>query len=162
MNEYLSAIRRADFNFSYFVEQLRNLDRPVVLVFFGDHQPNITVSYNDLLFPDEDEIVHQQRIFQTVYSIWANYNVAGNEQVSANKAASTSNLAAQMLYQIGAPLTEYQKSLFVLSNKIPAYNAFGVMATNGNWYAADDTNSDVYSLEHDLCYLSYLEFTSKV
>ena len=39
VNEYLSLIEESDRALKDFVGKLRKLDRPVVLVFFGDHQP---------------------------------------------------------------------------------------------------------------------------
>lgn len=37
------------------MDELRALERPVALVFFGDHQPSVAEWANDALFGDEDE-----------------------------------------------------------------------------------------------------------
>ncbi|MFR3273766.1 MAG: LTA synthase family protein [Slackia sp.] len=39
LNEYISCIERSDAELKDFMDKLRLLDRPVVLCFFGDHQP---------------------------------------------------------------------------------------------------------------------------
>ena len=46
LDEYASVIRQADRDLAYLVDRLNALDRPVVLCFFGDHQPG----FSDWLF----------------------------------------------------------------------------------------------------------------
>lgn len=41
---YLACIERSDSDVAYFIQRLQALDRPVVLVFFGDHQPGMEES----------------------------------------------------------------------------------------------------------------------
>ena len=42
LNQYLGLIHASDSDLQWFVQQLRDLERPVVLIFFGDHQPLFT------------------------------------------------------------------------------------------------------------------------
>ncbi|MFR3452292.1 MAG: hypothetical protein ACLTSX_12825 [Collinsella sp.] len=48
-----------------FLTSLRSLDRKVVVVFFGDHQPFFPDTFNDQWFTGEDEAAHQERLWQT-------------------------------------------------------------------------------------------------
>lgn len=77
LNEYLACVEASDRDLEKFIDELRTFDEPVVLVFFGDHQPGITQAYNDEIFPNEDELEHYARVNQTVYFIWANYEIDG-------------------------------------------------------------------------------------
>jgi hypothetical protein len=163
LNEYLACIEASDQDLKYFINELNKLDRRVVLVFLGDHQPAFTPLYNDLYFADEeDEVVHQERVYQTEYMIWANYDVAGVGQKSATENASADMLGAMTLHYIGAPLTTYQQARLVNRQDIHALNAFGYLGADGEWYASDDAASPYAQLRQDLAYLNYLNFGSKV
>lgn len=161
LNTYLTCINASDRDLAYFVDQLRQLDRPVVLVFFGDHQPNMTTSLNDALYPGEDELTHQWRLFQSTYFIWANYDVAGNDQVSAQSEIGASALAAQVLHAIGAPLTDYQKALLASRSQIVSLSANGYRGADGVCYTLD-AEGPYRSLVDDLRAVQYLNFARKV
>lgn len=142
INEYVSLIQESDKALSSFIEQLRNMDRKVIVVFFGDHQPYFPSRFNDLWFTGEDEAVHQERLWQTDYIIWANYDVAGNDQVSETVDLSTNYLGSTLMQLIGAPLTDYQKSLISLREAMPAINTTGYEDADGTWYLSNVTQSD--------------------
>lgn len=162
LNEYLSCATRSDEDLEYLVTQLKELDRPVVLLYFGDHQPKVSSYYNDTWYTSETDEVHMQRLYQTVYTIWANYDVAGSDQINEQTPTTTSYLAARLLNSIGAPLTNQQKAMLIISDDLPAINAVGDMDSNGNWYETDDVDSPVAQLKHDLATISYLEFATKL
>ena len=189
LNEYLSCVEASDNDLKYLVDELSKLDKPVVLIYFGDHQPKLSNTYNDLWFTEESDEIHAQRTHQSVYAVWANYDVAGGitsatstssppveasgsdsqtEISLENDSTPTSPnfLAAQTLERIGAPLTDYQKAQLVISESAPAINAFGMMGSDGTWYSLDETlgESDALlsSTYEDLAWLTWLEFTSKV
>ena len=134
VNEYVSLIQESDRALEYFIDQLRQLDRKVVVVFFGDHQPFFPSTYNDLWFTDEDEATHQERLWQTDYVIWANYDVAGNDQVSEEVDLSTNYLGSVLMDLIGAPMNDYQKAQAVLREAMPAINSSGYEDAEGRWY----------------------------
>ena len=173
LNEYLSCVQASDEDLQYLVEELSKLDKPVVLVYFGDHQPKLSATYNDLWFSDESDELHAQRTHQSIYAIWTNYTLPGqtgssptgsenNAFSSANYPISPNYLAAYMLESIGAPLSDYQKAQLVMKETIPAINAFGIMDSNGNWHSLDTTETSLATTFQDLSWLTWLEFTSKV
>lgn len=139
VNEYVSLIQESDRALEYFIEQLSQLDRKVVVVFFGDHQPFFPSTYNDLWFTDEDAATHQMRLWQTDYIIWANYDVAGSDQTSEVDDLSTNYLAAELMNLIGAPMSDYQKAQVVLRESLPAINSSGYEDAAGTWYLTGDT-----------------------
>lgn len=162
LNEYLSCIKASDLALEKFVGQLRNLDEPTLVVFFGDHQPNFSADYNDAWFSDKDELIHTQREYETVYTIWANYDVAGADQSGTQQESSPAYLAAQLLYQAGLPLTDYQKAQLVARQTIPAINAFGTLGTDGKWYELSDDKSPGAQTVQDMSLITYLNFATKI
>ena len=80
LNEYLSCIEASDRDLEKFIEELRTIDRPVVLVFFGDHQPSISALYNSEFNDRSNLMVYYSHIAQTRYIIWSNYPIAGLEE----------------------------------------------------------------------------------
>ena len=167
-NEYVSCIQASDEDLAYLISELRQLDEPTVLVFFGDHQPNIVTNWlNDDLYPDEDSnsLEHQLRTFRTQYFIWANYDVAGNSQTSEERETSINYLNAYLMELIGAPLSDHQKASLEEALEMPSVTLMGYCDTEGNW---TETNSDDGSSSassdayYELSLIQYLEFGAKV
>lgn len=158
LDEYLALIDISDRALEEFVEELSELNRPVVLVFFGDHQPSIASYYNNwLMTNDPDELTHEERARTTDYMIYANYDVAGTPTTGETSDKSTNYLAADMLNMVGAPLTDYQKAELVMqSTNLPLLNLLGYQDSHGAWYPIDskDTNG-AQLLRNDLQYLQY-------
>ena len=134
VNEYLSLIEESDRALEKFIGQLRELDRPVVVVFFGDHQPFFPDKFNNRWFLNEEKADHNMRLWTTDYLIWANYDVAGNSQTSGDLDLSTNYLGTEMMNLIGAPLTDYQKAQLVLRPMLPAINTTGFLDSAGSIY----------------------------
>ena len=137
LNEYLSCIEESDRALEWFVGELRKLDRPVVLVFFGDHQPSMTPDYNDAWYTNEDDLTHTQRVYHAEYVMWANYDVAGNSQSSEVRDTSVDVLGTIMLHAIGAPLTDYQKAQLATREQIKATNLHGYLGADDTWYTPE-------------------------
>ena len=134
VNEYLALIDESDRALEDFLDSLRKLDRKVVVVFFGDHQPFFPDKYNNAWFHGEDDAVHAERLWQTDYLIWANYDVAGCDQVSEQRDISINYLGALTMQLIGAPLTDYQKAQLVAMEAMPAINTTGFASSSYSWY----------------------------
>lgn len=137
INEFLSLIEESDRALEKFIGELRKLDRKVVVVFFGDHQPYFPNKYNDQWFTGEDGVTHAERLWQTSYIVWANYDVAGADQTSTKTDLSTNYLAAETLRLIGAPLTDYQKAQLSLRDSLPVINTTGFQDRTGTWYLSN-------------------------
>ena len=161
LNEYLACIEESDRALEWFIAELKKLDRPVVLVFFGDHQPSMTPDYNDLWFPEEDELTHTQRIYHTEYLIWANYDVAGNDQASTYRDASVDVLGTITLDAIGAPLNTYEEAQLAVNQQILATNLNGYLGADGVWYPPEST-SPYSELYHKMSLVEYLNFAEKI
>ena len=160
LDEYLALIDESDRAIEKFLEQLSKLDRKVVVVFFGDHQPSIANEYNKLITDDPSDLVHQERERTTEYMIWTNYDVAGakkNQQLDT----STNFLAADMLQLIGGPLTDLNKAELVMRHSdMPVLNLLGYQDKSGTWNdistkAAQKAGTPAAQLRLDLQSLQY-------
>lgn len=159
--EYVSLMEASDNDIEAFIDELRDIDEPVVVVFFGDHQPSM--DYNSAIFGDEDpeDPVHFQRSYCTPYFIWANYDVAGNDQVSERLDIGLFSLQALLLDSIGAPLTQQQMATLSFMEQVPILNAFGYQTADGTWHVLGD-DSEWDQAVRDLAWIQYLEFGSRM
>ncbi len=159
LNEFLSCIKRSDDDLKYLISRLREMERPVVVVFFGDHQPVVSAEYNDYWYPGEPEDVHARRIYQTNYVVWANYDVAGATK-RHDLETSVDLLASQFMDTIGADLTDFEEAQLDISASIPALSALGYKGADGTWY--DPKDESAYANDYrDLSLIEYLHFADK-
>lgn len=145
VNEYVSLIQQSDEALEYFLGKLSKLDRKVVVVFWGDHQPFFPDTYNNRWFTNEDDATHQERLWQTNYIIWANYDVAGNSQTSHEEDLSSNYLSSELMSLIGAPLTDYQKAHLSLRQSLPALNSVGYEDAQGRWLLSSSKSDETYN-----------------
>lgn len=145
VNEYVSLIQQSDEALKYFLNKLNKLDRKVVVVFWGDHQPFFPDTYNDRWFTNEDDATHQERLWQTSYIIWANYDVAGNSQTSHEEDLSSNYLSSELMKLIGAPLTDYQKAHLTLRQSLPALNSVGYEDSQDRWLLSSSKSDEAYN-----------------
>lgn len=145
-NEYLSSIRMSDEEVQAFIDELEDFDEPVVLVFFGDHQPGFSWWFKDRFADDESDIAFQESMYETDYFIWANYDVGGTAGQSQQETAYAgsmppASLMAWTLSYIGAPLTDYQKANLVSRYWVQSNNVYGYMDAAGAWHSMDDAKA---------------------
>ena len=145
VNEYVSLIQQSDEALKYFLNKLSKLDRKVVVVFWGDHQPFFPDTYNDRWFTNEDDATHQERLWQTSYIIWANYDVAGNSQTSHEEDLSSNYLGSELMKLIGAPLTDYQKAHLTLRQSLPALNSVGYEDSQDRWLLSSSKSEETHN-----------------
>lgn len=157
MNDFLACIERSDRYLQVFLEQLKNLERPVVVLFFGDHQPRMAEYFNDDLFEDEDELEHFARITKTPYLMWANYPVAGTDKTEIERNTSSTYLGPNLLKAIGAPLTNYHKSLLQTEPDVAAIGTASFLGGDGTWYRYSDVSPYQEHIER-LHILQFYEF----
>lgn len=162
-SEYISLIAQSERDTLAFLDELRDVERPVVVIFFGDHQPAMGQAINELIPGSEEpgSHAHLQRIRMTPYLIWANYNVAGTGDEPIERNLGLYSLAAYASYLIGAPLSDYQKAQMVLLEEVPELDAYGYQGADGHWYLFGD-ESPFAAAVRDLDWLQYLVFASNL
>ena len=160
LNEYLDCVDASDDDLREFVSELEELDRPVVLVFFGDHQPSISTWLNDNLHTDDDNLTHQLRIFHTQYFVWANYDLAGSSQDDEVEDISANYLGSRVLELVGAPLTERRRSSLALRLAMPCVFPYGWEDADGTWHSLD-LGKGLEGAALDAQKIQYLDFASR-
>lgn len=173
LNEYLACATESDRAIEWFIGELRKLDRPVVVLFFGDHQPKPASPYATIGYEGESSITTAERMFHSSYFMWANYDVAGDEQAGQTLDEPISALGDELMYRIGAPLSARQKASLASQLDLPVLSLIGYKDANGKWHAYGDDEplaspdstkgSDAATHADSLMgYVNYLEFGSVV
>lgn len=169
-NEFLYVVSAADQEIYQFLESLQQIDEPTIVVFFGDHQPGITKDIMEELGGGKAEGVSGfERLFQTRYFIWANYDIAGSAWTEEATSAATESLGADdedafisslpmngsaiytgtmspanlmswMMVFAGAPLTDFEKASYICRVWIESANINGFMDAEGVWHPLYDAD----------------------
>ena len=159
LREFIACINESDKALEKLIGALRDFDEPVVVVMYGDHHPWLSDNLNDLFHTPEDELTHSERIHNTSYIVWANYDVKGAENLDRLDHTSANLLAATLLDTIGAPVTDYQKALLgVRIEGVRAINANGWRDADDVWHPLSERNETV----DDLAIIEYETFGVKV
>ena len=122
VEQYLSLIHETDKAVKYLISYFQSLDEKVVIVFYGDHQPNIEQSFYDNL--DNQTILkleNQQNKYKVPFFIWTNYDI-DEKYVEC----TSLNYLSSYVYDVAdikKPL--YNQFLSEMENTIPAINANG-------------------------------------
>ena len=164
LSEYLACIDESERALTEFLEALAELDRPVVVLYFGDHQPALSTLLNDAIYSDEsdEDLEYGLRTHETVYLMWANYDVAGVTEESTSE-TSVCYLSALLAQTIGMPLTDYQKAELVIHEELPSISLVGTQLADGTWVAYDSEDWSALPESYaDLACITYLEFGSTV
>ena len=114
--QYLSLVKLTDDAVRDLIEYFRQVEEPVEIVFFGDHQPGLTADFYNAL--GVDQVGYK---YIVPYVIWKNYDDTPEE----TPLTSANYLAARTLREAGAPRPAYFRYLDALSETIPAICGHG-------------------------------------
>ena len=139
LDEFCALIQRSDADLAYFIERLEAIDEPVVVCFFGDHQP----AFVDWPFPtaaDADgadaSVEEVQERYAVPYLIWANYDTGAECGTVVD--TSLNYLASMTVETAGLPMTPYLDYVNNLRGDVAAINANGYLGSDGIWRELDD------------------------
>lgn len=152
--QYLNMIKMSDNALKELVHYFEKVDEPTVIVFFGDHQPDLEEDfYNKLLHTDIQKLEGEEleKLYKVPFLIWANYDIK-EENV---KRTSNNYLSTYLAEVAGIKKTGYLEYLTKLREEIPAINAIGYWDKNGKFYEVDDKKSPYYELIHQYNLLEY-------
>ncbi len=133
VNQYLSLVHQSDLAMEEFIGYFSKVERPVLICFFGDHQPSLNTSFyrringkglSGLTLSELEEL------YTVPFFIWTNY-----ESESGNVERTSINfLSTLVLKQAGIPLDPYHRFLSDMMEVVPAMNARGYYSKNKNRY----------------------------
>lgn len=129
LSQYLSLIKRSDEALEKLIGYFSQEKEDTMIVFFGDHQPAVSVS-NPLLRAcgidpytlTEEEILLKYKV---PYLIWSNFDI----REAQNKETSANYLAIDVLEECGLPLPPYQNYLKGIREEYPIVT--GMQASDG-------------------------------
>lgn len=139
-NQYLSLIRQTDDDLKKLITILENMDDPVLLLFFGDHQPFIEDGFYEEVMGEKLNAMSdekQQKRYISRFLIWANYDIPEGyiDQISVNY------LSSLMMEFSGLKTSPYQQYLAKLYEEVPVMTALGCRDFSGEFFQADEKNS---------------------
>lgn len=132
VDQYLSLIKESDEALKTLIGYYSKVDRPAIIVFFGDHQPALDSEfYEAILGKPVEELTAEERekLHMVPFLLWANYDIKEREGVEA----SLNYLSSMLLDTAQLPMTSYQEFLFALREKIPVINSIGYLEANGEF-----------------------------
>ena len=136
--QYLSLTKKSDEALEYLIDYFSEQEEPVVILFFGDHWPNLESEFLSLLLGEDSSDLSFENImreYEVPFLIWANYNLDGEEI----EAVSLNYLSGLLLRAAGLEGTDYTNYLENLRQTLPVITAMGVMDSQGNWYKNGDS-----------------------
>lgn len=136
--QYLSLTKKSDQALEYLLDYFSQREDPVVVLFFGDHWPNLEEEYlTDLLGTDSTSLglEDMMREYQVPFVIWANYPLESQEI----EAVSLNYLSGLLLRAAGLEGTDYTKFLEQLRQEVPVITAVGTMDKDGSLYAVGES-----------------------
>lgn len=132
VDNYAKGVQRTDQATADFLNQLNEVDRPVTVVFYGDHLPGI---YNTAKSDDKNSLA----LHETDYFIWSNKaSTSHNTKLPEADAAYTSSnyFMAQAAQQMNARVSPYLALLDELHAEVAAISRAGT--STGTWSASGD------------------------
>lgn len=133
VEQYLSLIHESDKQIVKLTEYLENSNEPTVVVFFGDHFPQLADEFWESVtgIPKEQEDFQlQQKYYVTPFFIWANYDI----EEQCDLMLGSNSLGSYALQTAGVELSGYNKYLLDLQTQIPAFSAFAYYGTDEKFH----------------------------
>lgn len=132
VDEYLSLVKRSDAAIEELIAYFSAVDEPTAIIFFGDHQPNVPSAFYEGLMEDtgeEQNTKERQKKKLTPFFIWANYDIAEQQdvQISANY------LTTFALDALGCSTSGYDALRLSVREQIPRINNAGYYLPDGSW-----------------------------
>lgn len=150
IDNFLSLMRTSDTALISFLDYFKKVDEDVIILFYGDHQPAFSEDSVKQLdehshFKNEKEIRLSKYIVP--YFIWANYEIPESDKIHEGgltgeyNVISINYLATELLKYAGVKLTEYDKFLMNVHEKIPSMTALGYWDKDGKHYEAEEESA---------------------
>lgn len=135
--QYLSLTKKSDTALEYLLGYFAEQEDPVVVLFFGDHWPNLEPGFVEELLGKEGDAVDietMMRKYEVPFFIWANYPLEAEkiEKVSMNY------LSGLLLRAAGLEGTGYTAFLEELRQTLPVVTAVGIIDREGKVYKNGD------------------------
>lgn len=140
--QYLSLVKDSDEALKELITYFEGVEEKTIIVFFGDHQPNVEAELMDAMNPDRNKFVNSYLArFQTPFVIWSNYEIPVERKYMG--IISANYLGIDTLKMAGVPLSSEYKMIDSLRKEAAATATWGYYDRFNCWY----DKQDVYELE---------------
>lgn len=144
--QYLGLIKKSDSALEYLLDYFSKLDEKTVILFFGDHQPNLEDGFQEFLLGEEtpeNVFSRLEKKMMTRYMLWANYPL----DIEEEKNLSANYLGSYLLDAIGMEMPVYNRYLLDSQEKMPAVNVYGFADETGtmHWLEEDCEYQEILS-----------------
>ena len=141
LEAYSQGIKESDIAMKNLLDGLSNIDRPTVVVFFGDHLPSISESiYKQGGFPNQDSVDGERLYSETPLFIYSNYDLSKKDL----NTISPVYLGVSLFDLLNKPLTPYYAMLEGLKSRLPGLKPGIIIDAEGK------ANSQLSKEEKDL------------
>ena len=133
VNQYLSLAHQSDLALKDLIEYFSKEKEPVVICFFGDHQPSLNTAFYRRLNGKGISglsINELEEFYQVPYFIWSNYTYEG-ENIDRT---SLNYLSTMLLERAGISLPPYHQFLSDLMKEVPEMNARAYFSKSSGRY----------------------------
>lgn len=131
--QYLTLLHESDNATRELITALENSDRKTIVLFFGDHFPQVEGDFYQALHGGNFETLSEQMLQYTVpFYIWANFDIPEQEVACT----SLNYLSRYLLEAAGLPLSPLHSFLKDMEAQIPAINAYGYYSQESQSYRA--------------------------
>lgn len=156
-DQYLSLMKLSDDALRQLITYFEDVDEPVIILLFGDHQPHLPDSFyqsvmgkNPIQFT-RDDIMKKHEV---PFLIWANYDIP---ELTIDR-ASINYLSSIFLNVAGLKMSNYNRYLLDLYKKLPAISAVGSYDKDGGIHDKSEKSSEYAELmkEYEMIQYNYL------
>lgn len=140
--EYLTLLKIADEALADLFAYFEQVEEPVIICVFGDHQPFLGEEFYEKLYghsTNELSLEEREKKYLTPYLIWANYDTSMEQ---SRKNTSANFLGAQLLKTAGALENPFYKYLYSMQQEIVEMNADFYRTKDGVLRVLEDGNND--------------------
>ena len=140
--QYLSLIRESDDALARLITSLEEVEEPVVLAMFGDHQPAIEQSFYESVMGGSLGSLSSEKLqdrYKVPFIIWANYDIEERNDVKT----SPNYLSNYILEAAQLPKSKFGTILSEISAEIPQINERGHFTSDGVWETNDASQSEL-------------------
>ncbi|MBQ7895451.1 MAG: hypothetical protein IJ364_02705, partial [Oscillospiraceae bacterium] len=136
VNNYLGSLKMTQALLMDEINVLREIEEPVVCLFYGDHKPHLgnTVYEEAGIAFDQSTALGQIDYYSTPYYIWANdaaKELCGNDFMGAGPTVSPGYIMGVLFEQIGWKGSAYMQFVQDIMKDLPVVSTKGVYIADG-------------------------------
>lgn len=144
--EYLTSLNHSDEAIPVLIDYFSQVEDPVLIVFFGDHQPGLGSDFYEFLYgntQEERSFEEELERHQVPFFIWANYDIEEAENVMT----APSFLMEQAMEISEGKLSPYMEMLKDVQKEVQTMSNRGYMDWEGTWHGWHEMTPILHTYE---------------